>query len=542
MATTLTILLVDDEAAHAEAIRRALEDSPLQAAIRVVGTLAEYRQAVAGEPPAIALVDLNLPDGRAMELLGTPLQDAPFPILIMTSHGNEHTAVEALRAGALDYVVKSPEAFAGMPRSVERALREWGLIQERKQAQEALLAAKEAAEGASRAKSEFLALISHELRTPLNGVMGGVQMLRCTELSAEQLGYLELVMSSAQKQLSLVNDILDLARSDSDGVALEKEGFLLRPCVQDAVKLLDAELREKGLALSVSFASGLPDRLVGDPLRFRQILLKMLANAVKFTETGGVAVALALVSRQGDDIVLRCSVADTGIGVTPEQRDRIFAPFVQADMSTTRKYGGSGVGLAVCRRLTEALGGRIWYEGNEGGGSVFCFEIPLQLQPEPPLPVPAPAAPPAGRPPAGGAAGRVLVADDDETSVAVIAGILQKLGNSVVTAANGRDALERWRDAGPFDAILMDVQMPVMGGLEALRAIREQERERGGHVPIVAQTAFAAKKDQAHLLAQGFDGYLPKPLIISDLIEQLRLVTGKGAAPARRAESQGVKP
>jgi signal transduction histidine kinase len=537
-AACLNIVLAEDEAAHVEAIRRALEDSSLAVEIRVVGTLAEFRAAVAAKPPPIALVDLNLPDGRAVELLSTPLQDAPFPILIMTSHGNEQTAVEALKAGALDYVVKSPESFAGMPRSLARALREWGLIQERKLAREALVAAKEAAEGASRAKSEFLALMSHELRTPLNGVMGGVQMLRCTELSPEQGEYLELIMSSARNQLSLVNDILDLARADSDGLALEKEAFRLRESVNHTVKLQQADLDKKGLSLQVSFGSDLPDGVVGDALRFRQILLKMLANAVKFTEKGGITIELALVSRQGGEVVVRCSVADTGIGVAQEQADRIFAPFVQADMSATRKYGGSGVGLTICRRLTDALGGRIWFENNRGGGSIFSFELPLLLPCDPPAAVPAdlaavPAVLAAVHPLAVAKprAHRVLVADDDETSISVIAGILSKLGNFVVTAANGKEALERWQDAGPFDAILMDVQMPVMSGLEALRAIRELEWEAGGHVPIIAQTAYAAKKDQAHLMAQGFDGYLPKPLIISDLIEQMKLLTGSAAHP-----------
>jgi signal transduction histidine kinase len=528
----LNIVLADDEAAHVEAIRRALEDSSLGFEIRVVGTLAEFRAAVAARPPGIALVDLNLPDGRAVELLSTPLQDAPFPILIMTSHGNEQTAVEALKAGALDYVVKSAESFAGMPRALARALREWGLIQERKLAQEALVAAKEAAEGASRAKSEFLALMSHELRTPLNGVMGGVQMLRCTELSHEQGGYLDLIMSSARNQLSLVNDILDLARADSDGLALEKEAFWLRESVNQTVKLQQADIDKKGLFLRLSFDSVLPELVVGDALRFRQILLKMLANAVKFTEKGGITIELALVSRQGREVVVRCSVADTGIGVAREQADTIFAPFVQADMSATRKYGGSGVGLTICRRLTDALGGRIWFENNRGGGSIFSFELPLQLPVDAVAAAPTSAA--AGLPLAAAKlrAHRVLVADDDETSVSVIAGILGKLGNSVVTAVNGKEALERWKDAGPFDAILMDVQMPVMSGLEALRAIRELESEAGGHVPIIAQTAYAAKNDQAHLMAQGFDGYLPKPLIISDLIEQMKLLTGSAAGLA----------
>jgi len=537
--TTLNVLLVEDEEAHAEAIRRTLAGSALKVAIRIVGTLGEFRAAVADQPPHIALVDLNLPDGRAVELLSTPLQDAPFPILIMTSHGNETTAVEALKSGALDYVVKSPEAFAGMPRSIARALREWGLLQERKQAGEALLAAKEAAEAASRAKSDFLALMSHELRTPLNGVMGGVQMLRCTPLSAEQRSYLDLIMSSAGNQLGLVNDILDLARSESDGVALEHGEFQLRRCVQETLKLQQAAIRDKGLTLSLEVAPELPDLVLGDALRFRQILLKMLGNAVKFTEKGGVSVALALVSRQAEQVVVRCSVSDTGIGVAQEQIDEIFAPFVQADMSATRKYGGSGLGLTICRRMTEALGGRIWFESSQGQGSTVSFELPLHTRPEAPLPESAAPRAQSQPPPGSHRSHRVLIADDDQTSITVIAGILSKLGNSVVTAENGQVALERWQDQGPFDAILMDVQMPVMSGLEALRAIRSLERERGGHVPVIAQTAYAAKKDEAHLLEQGFDGYLPKPLIITDLIEQMRRLTGGAGHCASAAESTG---
>jgi signal transduction histidine kinase len=539
-ATIIDILLVDDEAAHAEAIRRSLEDSVLPVAIRVVGTLRGFRAAVAERPPQIALVDLNLPDGRALELLSTPLQDAPFPILIMTSHGNEQTAVEALKSGALDYLVKSPEAFAGMARFIGRALREWGLLQERRQAAVALLAAKESAEAASRAKSEFLALMSHELRTPLNGVMGGVQMLRCTELSGEQRRYLDLIMSSAENQLFLVNDILDLARLESDGVAVEKEEFLLRHCVSETVRLQQADIRAKGLTLQVEIGSEIPDRVVGDALRFRQILLKMLSNAVKFTEVGGVTVTVGLVSRHEDAAVIRCSVADTGIGVKREQIDSIFAPFVQADMSSTRKYGGSGLGLTICRRMTEALGGRIWFENNPGGGSIFCFELPLRLTAAPAAreAVRAPALP-GPQPQSGAARGlkqlQVLLVDDDATCIKVFSGILEKLVQRVVTAVNGAEALERWQDAGPFDVILMDVQMPVMSGLEALQVIRERERERGGHVPIIAQTAHAMSKDEERLLAEGFDGYLAKPLLVTELIEQVKQLTGCGAAQAAQA-------
>jgi signal transduction histidine kinase len=566
--TTIDLLLVDDEEAHAEAIRRILDDSALRVAVRVVGTLAGFRAAVAQAPPQIALVDLNLPDGRAVELLSTPLQEAPFPILIMTSHGNEQTAVEALKAGALDYLVKSPEAFAGMPRFIERALREWGLLQERRQAEQALLAAKEAAEAASRAKSEFLALMSHELRTPLNGVMGGVQMLRCSELSPGQRECLDLIMSSAENQLFLVNDILDLARLESGGVAVERGEFSLRQSVEEVVRLQRAEIRGKGLALSVEVAGEIPETVVGDALRFRQILLKMLANAVKFTAVGSIAVTLDLVARHDDGIVVRCSVADTGIGVEREQIDRIFAPFVQADMSSTRKYGGSGLGLTICRRMTEALGGRIWFENNRGQGSIFSFELPLRSVP-PDAAVPAPAVSsetpasltalvppvsdgppePLGEPrPASepepvrepGPAGkpkpprtlkevRVLLVDDDATCLKVFSGILDKLSGGVVCAVNGREALERWQDSGPFDVILMDIQMPVMSGLEALHAIRARERDQGGHVPVIAQTAHAMQRDQALLLAEGFDGYLAKPLLISELIGQITQVTGCGA-------------
>jgi len=527
---TIDILLVDDEEAHAEAIRRNLEKSALKFAIRSVGTLGEFRAAVAQRPPRIALIDLNLPDGRAVELLSTPLQDAPFPILIMTSHGNETTAVEALKAGALDYVVKSPEAFAGMARSIERALREWDLLLERKLAQEALWAAKEAAEAASRSKSEFLALMSHELRTPLNGVLGGAQMLRCTGLSAEQEQCLDLIMTSAQNQLSLVNDVLDLARLESGGLGVDAGDFLLRQLVTDTVKLQQHALREKGLTLSVEVGGEVPDQLVGDALRFRQILLKMLSNAVKFTERGGVTVTVRVVSRQEEDLVLRCCVADTGIGVAREHMDLIFAPFVQADMSATRKYGGSGLGLTICRRLTEALGGRIWFESNQGEGSVFCFELPLRCRQ-----VPAAAGSGAGE--RAGAQGtprrlRVLLADDDAACIKVFSGILGKLGHQVTAAVNGGEALEFWRDRGPFDIILMDIQMPVMSGLEALRAIRELERGRGGHVPVIAQTAHASKYDQELLLAEGFDGYQAKPLMITELLSQMARLTGGGAPEA----------
>ncbi len=388
-------------------------------------------------------------------------------------------------------------------------------ITERKQYEAELAEARYLAESANRAKSEFLANMSHEIRTPMNGVLGMTELLGFTELTPRQQEYLDCIRSSGKSLLALINDVLDLSKVEAGKVELEYLDFSLRYAIQDVVNTQLSAIHQKHLDLTVTLADDLPEIVKGDQLRFKQVLLNLLNNAIKFTPSGSISITARLLEQQQFSTLVRVEMRDTGIGMAPEVQQRVFEPFTQADSSTTRSYGGTGLGLSICRQLARMMGGGITVESVPGQGSSFFFDLPFgggsaalahqgaaALQPEetgwsgPPL--------------------TVLVAEDNSTNMLYLSGLLGKLGLGMVVAENGSQALGRWQQGG-IDLILMDIQMPVMGGEEALRLIRQQEQERGGHTPVIALTAHALRGDRERLLKAGFDGYLPKPLAMQDL-------------------------
>jgi len=382
---------------------------------------------------------------------------------------------------------------------------------------EELRRAKDAAEEASRLKSQFLANISHDLRTPMNGVIGMTALALKTELSEEQRDYLTTVLTSAESLLCLLNDILDFSKIEAGKLTLEAIPFDLREVVEQTIKSLKVFADQKGLAVRWRVDPAIPERLVGDPVRFRQILTNLVSNAIKFTDCGGVDVEVELESAANEEAVLRVAVRDTGIGIPPEKIKAIFEPFTQADGSTTRRFGGTGLGLSISSRLAELMGGRIWVESEVGKGSVFFVTLRLAVAP---AEVAKPSTAPARDGPCAAARLRILVAEDNPINQRVAARILELDGHQVTLAGDGRQAWEL-ASSRPFDLILMDVQMPVMSGLEAARLIRERERSRGGHIPIIALTASAMKGDRERCLEAGMDDYLSKPLRPSALREMI---------------------
>lgn len=393
-------------------------------------------------------------------------------------------------------------------------------ISEYKQIEELLTDAKEQSDAANRTKTELLATISHELRTPLNGVMGGIQLLELTALTTEQSEYLAMAKSSADNELALVNDLLDLAGLEAFGVRIDAAPFCLIDSIELAVTLHRTELNRRGLKLRTDLADGLQQKVVSDSKRLTQIVSNLLGNAIKFTEQGSITLA-ASVKPIDDDLLLEVIVSDTGIGIDPQDQERIFEPFVQADMSSTRRFGGSGLGLSICRRLAEKMGGNISVDSRPGEGSSFRLELPLRQavrMPEYSLNAGA-----SLLPVWDGELLTVLIAEDNHINLKAVASLLEKMGFDVLCAEDGKTALGYWLQE-PIDLVLMDVQMPVMDGIEATRLIRQHEQLYGVHTPIIALTAHAMNGDRERLLDEGFDGYVAKPLQLAELLSEVRRV------------------
>ena len=487
-------------------------------------------------------------NARAAELLGLPAELAKpgvtFDALLNWQHNNgefegQAESVRALvRAGGIEpgstvyqRMRRNGAVLEFRTRALESglAVRTITDVTEQQQHARALAEARDAAEAAAQARSDFLAVMSHEIRTPLNGVIGVADLLSGMQLDAAQLEYVRLIRESGSHLLNLINDILDFSRLEASRMQLEAVDFDPNVVMRDVAGLFLAQAGAKGLELRVQTAE--PGPVTGDPGRLRQILLNLVSNAVKFTSQGGVTLSLGQEAAEDGRVRLLFRVADTGLGIGPDAIGRIFDEFIQVDGSISRRFGGSGLGLAICRRLAELMGGTIAAESQPAIGSVFRFDVTLPRAAEAPPPETAPEA---AYDPGPAGALRVLVAEDNATNRLVALRLLERLGHQSDTVCNGVEAVAAF-GLKPYDVVLMDVMMPEMDGLTATRRIRAAERP-GSRVAIAGLTAGSRSDNLAECMAAGMDAVATKPITLNSL----RAVIAEGLDAAARHARQGT--
>jgi signal transduction histidine kinase len=595
-----TILVVEDSATIMQLIKTVLEEDGYEVYCASSGE--EAIEMVSLNHLDLILLDIIMPGINGYETC-TKIKKSKgteeTPIIFMSVLGKTFNKVKAFESGAVDYVMKPIDTQELLSRvhthltikklrdelkdsniNLEQRVRrrtaqlsEANLqlqkeISERKQAQESLKkahvelekkvanrtteleAAKEKAEAASLAKGVFIANMSHEIRTPINGIIGFAYLIRNSDLSEKQREQIKYIELSCEHLLSVINDILDLSKIEAGQLKLEKSEFHLPTIVQTVIETLTPNSREKKLALNCHIEPGVPQDLIGDPTRLRQILFNLIYNAIKFTGAGEVCLRCQKKDHANRSVILQFSVTDTGIGLTKEKFDKIFERFAQADMNVMNQYGGTGLGLSISKQLVELMGGQIWVDSVPGHGSQFNFTVkfPINQNKTSTLSKAACIGDRRTATDRGDSFAEhhidkthtdidsqdkqlhvlnahplnILLVEDNDINRKMAANILEKMGQNVTVASNGAIALNLIKKRN-FDIVFMDVQMPVMDGMEATKRVRDWEGLSDRHTPIIAMTAHAMQGDSEKFLASGMSDYLPKPFDPALLIEKLAI-------------------